>query len=235
MKFAIFFILQIWFLSCSWAKTLVVSDIDDTIKVSHVRSFWQSLANSGKAGPAFRGMVEIYNELVEQNDLDLVYVTNAPALLMSLSHNYFIQYNGFPQRPIYFWSTGAQAEHKFDTISTLLESQDYDSAILIGDNGEKDPMIYAKIRQRYPHLPIKIYIRTLYGDGTPLAVPAKGFMHPGELSISLCRSGLLDVQRERNFRRQMNSEIKYKIETENQVFEQEWTIKVPLIKESPCK
>lgn len=234
MKFIFVFILEICFFSSSWAKTLVVSDIDDTIKASHVRSFWQSLANSGKAGPAFRGMVEIYNELVENNDLDLVYVTNAPALLMSLSHNYFIQYNAFPQRPIYFWSTGPQAEHKFDTISTLLDTQEYNSAILIGDNGEKDPLVYAKIRQRYPHLPVKIYIRTLYSEGTPLVSPSKGFVHPGELSISLCRLGLLDVQRERNFRRQINSEIKSKAVFDNQVFAEEWTVQVPLIKESPC-
>jgi hypothetical protein len=179
-------------------------------------------------------MVEIYSELVAQNDLDLVYVTNAPESLMYSSHTYLIQYNGFPQRPIYFWTQGEQSQHKLNAISQLLDTQKYDSAILIGDNGEKDTNIYAEIRQRYPQIKMKIFIRTLYAEGAPLVAPAKGFMHPGELSRPLCRAGLLDVQKEQSFRRRMNSEIKNKVETENQVFEKEWTVKVPLVKESPC-
>lgn len=220
--------------SSASAKTLLVSDIDDTIKVSHIQSFFASLASAFQSGPSFRGMAEVYHMAIESSDTDVVYVTNAPEGLMKHSHLNFLEVNGFPAGDVFFWSEGEKEHHKFNAISTLLQSGLYDEAILIGDNGEKDPISYQRIEAAFPQIKIKTLIRTLYSDGTGLEKNDISFMSPAQVSLYLCRWGLLDKQKELQFRKKIHQEIQFGFDGDDEVFGADWTTEVPVIHENLC-
>lgn len=218
----------------AFAKTLLVSDIDDTLKVSHIKSFTDSLASAFKTGPAFRGMADLYNLLATNSEISIVYVTNAPKSVMEKSHTQFIAVNAFPKKEIYFFTGGDKENHKFNTISGLLKDNVYDSVILIGDNGEKDPISYHKIKEAFPLIHFQTFIHAVYDEGTALGDDDVGFMNPGAISLLLCRAGFLDPLQELQFRQQMNNEILQNVVTENQVFTTDWSTTVSVVDNNLC-
>jgi phosphatidate phosphatase APP1 len=58
----------------------------------------------------------------------------------------------------------ATVNHKRDEISALIRACPGRQFILIGDSGEKDPEIYASIRQDFPGWVKEIVIRDILGD-----------------------------------------------------------------------
>ena len=77
-------------------KVLLVSDIDDTIKVSHVLGTTQKFLRALDVTTAFTGMSIFYQLIVDENPntTTVVYISNAPhdikgIEIMKLSHEKF--------------------------------------------------------------------------------------------------------------------------------------------------
>src|SRR5690606_26984486 len=133
-----------------------------TIKISHVRSKIDQGIRAFMTSPLFRGMPLAYQYLVSELQTEIYYVTNAPGWLMSTSHNEFLNVHQFPVGTVFFRKSLTDSEHKYKSISEIIQQHNPKQMILIGDDGEADAHIYSQIQQDYPPIQFQIYIRSVY-------------------------------------------------------------------------
>lgn len=187
-------------------RLLVISDIDDTIKVSHI------LSNSGKVSRAsdvttpFRGMAELYRAIIQENQQNrrVVYLSNAPATIagipaLMISHKTFLSFNEFPYGEVELRENIFDKNHKINTIRRLIYEEKPDTVILFGDNGERDPEVY---HQAYLEFGNKVkmitFIHQMYLTKAPFYIPdyfaelgmkvfpeQNAFVTPVEISLEL--------------------------------------------------
>jgi len=154
----------------------VISDIDDTILHTGVVSSmkWQVIYNTifrpaGRRVP-LKGAAEFYHKLHDGIKGDeanpIFYVSHSPWNLYRYLE-YFLTENDFPKGPILLRSfrnilrrkTKGEKPQKQKEIISILETYPDLPFILIGDSGEKDPVIYMEIANQYPERIKAIYLR----------------------------------------------------------------------------
>jgi hypothetical protein len=153
----------------------IISDVDDTIKISQVREPKQLLANTFyRPFKPVPGMADLYRLWSATNSVSVHYVSASPWQLFEPIHD-FARTNGFPAGTFHlkqFRATDktflslftAPEKYKLDVIQPLLKQFPKRHFILVGDSGEKDPEIYGTLARRYPELIQAIYIRDVTGD-----------------------------------------------------------------------
>lgn len=190
--------------SVGYSKTLIVSDIDDTIKIAHVRNTWDMIWYSQVTTNAFKGMTETYgavlNEDLSNNEpnSEVIYVTNADSLFMGNSHTEFIKKNHFPEGKIFFQKNDLDVDHKYNTIKSYLEKNSFDKLIMVGDNGQEDINFYSRITDEFKDkIFIRTYIRKVYGAPTEVVPFKEGqipFVSPLEILQDLEKSGFISLE-----------------------------------------
>ena len=157
----------------------VISDIDDTIMVSHstqtLRKLRLMLTHNSRTRKPFPGVEAFYRALhlgaKESSANPFFYISSSEWNLYDLIDD-FCSYNKFPKGVfllreirsgiLNLWKQGGgNHEHKFKKIVTLSEMFPNMPFVLVGDNGQHDPEIYARIAQIYPERIKAIYIRTV--------------------------------------------------------------------------
>ncbi|WP_205461875.1 App1 family protein [Mangrovibacterium lignilyticum] len=157
----------------------VISDIDDTIIVSHstriLRKLWLLLFRNSRTRKPFPGVDAFYKALAKgpdgQSKIPFFYVSSSEWNLYDLLDD-FCSFNGLPkgvfllrdlETGIFSFrkSGGGNHKHKYQKIRHLFEIYPTISFILIGDNGQRDPEIYARISSEFPARVKAIYIRTV--------------------------------------------------------------------------
>jgi len=148
----------------------VVSDIDDTIKISHVRDRSELLANTFlKPFAEAPGMAAAYRRLAAAGDTAFHYVSASPWQLYPDLRR-FMDAAGFPlgsfhlktfrvKDRTFFNMFKSSTELKPPAINDLLAAYPQRAFILIGDSGESDPEIYGDIARAHPGRIRHIYIR----------------------------------------------------------------------------
>ena len=149
----------------------IISDIDDTIKISNVLDKHELLANTFlREFQPVPGMARQYQKWASDG-ASFHYLSSSPwQLYPSLSE--FIDRHGFPMGSFHlnnfrmkdksFFSLFQSAQKtKPPRIEEILNRYRQRSFILIGDSGEKDPEIYATIARRYPQQIKHIFIRNV--------------------------------------------------------------------------
>ncbi|MBL8826628.1 MAG: App1 family protein [Planctomycetaceae bacterium] len=151
--------------------TSIVSDIDDTIKISEVLDRQKLLENTFlKPFRATPGMVEAYRRYAERG-LAFHYVSASPWQLFPELHS-FAGTVGYPAgswhlKPFRTLDRSAlnlladPVEYKLATIEPLLKSWPERRFILIGDTGEKDPEVYGELARRHPAQIERIWLRNV--------------------------------------------------------------------------
>jgi len=154
-----------------WEDTgvTVISDIDDTIKVSEVRDRRALLANTfTRPFRALPGMAALYRSLADQG-AQFHYVSASPWQLYPTLAD-FIHTAGFPagsfQMKSFRWKDkrffdlfDSPEKYKPGVIAPLLARFPRRQFILIGDSGEKDPEIFGALARQHPHQITRILIR----------------------------------------------------------------------------
>ena len=153
----------------------VISDIDDTIKVSDVRDHKELLLNTFcRPYQAVPGMAQQYRTWEKSDGARFHYVSATPwQLYLPLSE--FIRANGFPegtfQLKLFRWKDQTffdlfkSPEHfKLGAIRPLFERFPQRKFVLLGDSGEKDPEIYAALAREFPNQVSHIFIRDTTGQ-----------------------------------------------------------------------
>ncbi len=204
MKFLVGLIL--FFAISGEARPLIVSDIDDTIKVSHVKDTVGMIKNAYVTTASFKGMSELYHTMLRSLfGSEIIYITNAVDYLLFESHHTFLEKNKFPEGDVYFRKKASDETHKYETLKRYLDNNQVTELILIGDNAERDIEVYSRIAREYKNkIPvIKTYIRIAYTQATEkdilsLREGQVGFVTPLEILVDLTISGLMS--REEYFR-----------------------------------
>jgi hypothetical protein len=163
----------------------VISDIDDTIKVSQVRDKQALLNNTFlREFEPVSGMEKVYQAWARQGAA-FHYVTGGPWQLFAPLEA-FREKSGFPAATFHMrqfrlkdssaWSMLASpSDYKLRTIEPILKSFPKRQFILVGDSGEKDPEVYAALARKFPDQIAKIFIRDVTNEPADAARYAECF------------------------------------------------------------
>jgi hypothetical protein len=179
---------------------MIVSDIDDTIKWSHILGP-EVLVDGLNYHVAFKGMPELYTSLANAG-AKVIYVTGAPDILIAKLHvnsipQKVISTNHFPDGAIFMHQPGESTEDfKVATITKIMKGEPAFHFILIGDNGEKDVETYTRVRQD-PEIGSRVqqvFIHKIYNGGSSLEpMPDQHpFVTAAELAAMLYSLNLLN-------------------------------------------
>ncbi len=149
----------------------VISDIDDTIKISQVTERKRLIENTFyldfKAVP---GMANFYQNLANQG-ASFHFVSSSPwQLYPDLAQ--FSQAAGFPPASFHLKDFRFKDRTFFNlfkdgtatkpqVITRIIEQYPQRQFILVGDNGEQDPEVYSQIQQQHPGQIRRILIRNV--------------------------------------------------------------------------
>lgn len=154
----------------------VISDVDDTIKVTEVYKDKKTMLINTFNRPmkAAPGMSAFYREL-NGSDVRFHYVSGSPRQLYPVLEGFRVD-NGFPAGSFdmkefranpgspEFWdflASGTTRELKKNVIEKIITSFPDRKFILIGDSGEQDPEIYGWAVRTYPDRVTDVYIRNV--------------------------------------------------------------------------
>lgn len=159
----------------------VISDIDDTVVYTGVANFvlmmWRLFAQGAESRIAFPGVAALYQAFYEgpsgQQRNPLLYVSRAPWSIYQVLVEFFRMHR-IPNGPILIlreWGMKRGSllprrakDHKIDVIREMLELYDTLPFVLIGDSGQRDPEVYARILREHPGRILGIYIRDVSDD-----------------------------------------------------------------------
>lgn len=168
----------------AFSKTLIISDVDDTIKMTDVLGPKKWIFFNGVfRDKAFSGMGELYQQL-EQQDTVIHYVSGSPKIIRSRVDE-FLEENFFPQQHNLSLRNSLNDDtvaFKLNAIKKIIANENPDKVILIGDDTEHDPEIYATITEDYPGLVDTIYIRSVKNRAMPELSIIKTFFTAVEIA-----------------------------------------------------
>ena len=165
--------------------TSLISDIDDTIKVTEVPAGQDAIVKNVfcREYQPLPEMAERYRVL---GDIPVHYVSGGPDQLFGPIYDFFIAGpGGFPEgsfhlrffpknlrlsegrknlRQLGVSTLDATYKHKIKEITTLMKNFPDRKFILVGDSGEVDPEVYSRIRSERPAQVKAIWIRDVIND-----------------------------------------------------------------------
>lgn len=189
----------------------VVSDIDDTIKVTNVLDRSEMMKNTFlEEFHAVEGMSSLYRRLREDHDAAFHYVSASPWQLLAFLQP-FLSEAGFPEgtyhlrklRPKSIRSpmefAGSSSDYKSQTIARLMNDFPKRRFLLVGDSSEHDPEVYGKIAREHAESVERILIREVDGGDNSEERFAKAFREvptsvwqtfeaPAEIGLELRKS-----------------------------------------------
>lgn len=182
----------------SLPKTVIVSDIDDTLSESYIRHrgrYWAYLGNALRSHDFFSGMPFLFN-LLNSQGMEVHYVTGMPTIIEGLATK-FLQTSGFPMG--HLWTrpfAEDTAEFKYNKILQILSWYPEDTKyIFFGDNGQHDAEVYHRF-QKDPRFASRIqfvFIHKLYSPfvGSELYADQIPYLTPAEIFIELANIKIL--------------------------------------------
>lgn len=156
-------------------KPLIVSDVDDTIKITEVRDRRAAIRHTFcQPFAPVPGMAEKYRQWAAAGAA-FQYVSGSPWQLYTPLET-FVRENNFPPGAWHLKhlrladpSTllaflGPQEEHKLSAIRPFLQHWKQRPLVLIGDTGEQDPEIYARLARENPARIARIFLHNITGE-----------------------------------------------------------------------
>lgn len=156
----------------------VISDIDDTVLISHATQLFRKLrlilTKNAKTRLPFPGVKDFYCALAGNESINpIFYVSSSEWNLYDFLVDFF-ETRDLPKGPFLLQrfksglkelikSGGGTHTHKQEKIEALMNFYPDLSFVLIGDSGQRDPEIYASISEKYSGRIQAIYIRAI-GD-----------------------------------------------------------------------
>jgi phosphatidate phosphatase APP1 len=181
------------------ARTGVVCDIDDTVWITGVRSplraAWRTFARAGAARRPVPGMAALLTGLLHRHPgAPVVYLSNGPWNLAGPVER-FLRRHGFPPGALLMtdwgltptaWFRDGRA-HKSSALERLSGEFLAVRWVLVGDDGEHDPELYAAFAQRHPDRVAAIALRQVTHEGA--AAGEAGRVEPAGVPVVRARDG----------------------------------------------
>ena len=151
----------------------VISDIDDTVKISNVTHKKALLRNTFlKEFQPVPGMSNLYQAWQQQFNASFHFVSSSPYQLFTDLEDFRRKYS-FPEATFHLKTIRPKdkslllklfsdpLKSKNATISAILERFPDRMFILVGDSGEKDPEVYGHLARTYATQIVSIFIRKI--------------------------------------------------------------------------
>jgi phosphatidate phosphatase APP1 len=152
----------------------VISDIDDTVKISEVTNKKGLLNHTFFLdSAAAHGMSSLYSDWAEQG-VEIHFVSSSPWQLYAPLQE-FLDAAGFPESALNLKIVRFRDETLFDlfkkgtetkpvVIEGILQTYPNRQFVLVGDSGEQDPEVYSALLRKHPKQILKIYIRNVTNE-----------------------------------------------------------------------
>jgi phosphatidate phosphatase APP1 len=176
------------FLTPPSARRVVISDIDDTVMhtgvANKLKMLWHLYGQDADRRVPFPGVGAFYRALGRGPDADadrptatgqgnpLLFVSRAPWGIYDVLTAFF-EANGLPGPLLFLREWGMRItkplprralDHKRHLIEHMLEVIGDRPVILIGDSGQRDPEVYARVVHDFPGRVAAVFIRDLDRD-----------------------------------------------------------------------
>ena len=177
----------------------LISDIDDTVMVTSLPrpliAAWNAFVVRESARKVVPGMAALYHRILQAHpDAVVLYLSTGAWNVASALRRFLIR-NGYPEGPLLLtdwgptntgWFRSGQ-EHKRVALRRLAGEFPDVRWLLVGDDGQHDPQIYAEFAAEHPELVAAVAIRQLtatqqvLSHGSPL--PAEAESGSGSRSV----------------------------------------------------
>lgn len=144
----------------------VVSDVDDTVKATHVTSKLAAAYNGLFRNQSFSGMPALLQGMAKS--AEVTFISGSP-LSLRLKLKYFLKSRNFPAHTLFlrdWFREKDQSAYKRERLERLARFST-NPFILIGDDTEADPEIYAQFASDHPGRVLAIYIHRITGQEIP--------------------------------------------------------------------
>lgn len=161
------------------ARLVIISDIDDTLKQTDVLNKLDTVQNAIVGEKAFQWMPKIFSEIEKHHNqkATMIYVSSSLDCISKQSK--WLSKHGFPKGTVYQRTCKSGEidyqvpgrDYKILVISKelmLLPAGEEHEIYMFGDNGQHDPDIYQFIKNAYPNIKIKPYIRDIRVEATQI-------------------------------------------------------------------
>ncbi len=195
---ALFLIISLFATPAHAAESfIIVSDLDDTVKVTHVCSRDNMTFNAVAGKLAFAGMPALYQSLLGDNHHAgrLMFLSGSPSFLDDKVHD-FLKLARFPQyslilRGVREFIKAPVSDYKKKKLKELYGGSKGKSFILVGDDTENDPEVYADFSSgiKKQSRVLAIYIRRITGRELPKG--STGFVTAYDIALREFRAGRL--------------------------------------------
>lgn len=181
------FIVGILFLLISslYAEQFVlVSDLDDTLKITNGKNTKKMIQNAFFKTDTFLGMPMLYRQL-ERAGIYEAYLLSASPFIVKNNVNRLINRFDLNFKNIFLRGIRDLKDKRKYKLKRLREiiAQTKDQLILIGDDQDLDPEIYMSVKKEFPHRVKSIFIRKIQNRKLPKGVV--GFITPLDIALSL--------------------------------------------------
>ncbi|MFD1505687.1 App1 family protein [Georgenia yuyongxinii] len=151
----------------------IVSDIDDTIMVTMLPrallAAWNTFVRHTSARNAVPGMSELYHTVLADHPAAPVFYLSTGAWNVVPTLRAFMRKHRFPDGPMLMTDWGptntglfrSGIEHKRTQLRNLMITFPHIRWLLVGDDGQHDPMIYDEVAREHPRHVAAIAIREL--------------------------------------------------------------------------
>lgn len=148
-------------------KTVIVSDIDDTILQTGLSEGFTSLirtfTGNSETRSAVPGMADLYRKLTHETvgnrkiERPFLYLSTGGWALYEMLQG-FLNYQGFPKGVLFLTDWLPQERfvlrsgkaHKLQVLRRILQESDAFQLVLIGDSGQEDAYTYTEIAEEHP-------------------------------------------------------------------------------------
>lgn len=151
-------------------KIDVISDIDDTIIVSHSAKTIKRISTLAMVSPHKRKIVNFTKDIlnyINKNKARVFYVSKSESNLFHILSS-FIVHNELPKGVLFLTPylnfkqllSGEKVKNfKYKNIRFIIENSEEEKYVLIGDDTQKDMEIYTQVAKDFPSKILRIYIR----------------------------------------------------------------------------
>lgn len=159
--------LALLFVASTAHAYIIVSDLDDTIKITNAESSIMAAWNGAFSQRVFGGMPELLQGTVSERDA-LYVLTGSPPIVRSrinkLLRDNNVSVNGLILRPDL---REPALDYKTRELTRLMERHSEAEWVFIGDDVDSDPEVYQRMALRNPGKVLAIYIRPVRQRALP--------------------------------------------------------------------
>jgi hypothetical protein len=179
-------------------KTIIVTDIDETLRSRNVRSSFGSFLSLG-SNVSFYGMNSTYDMFQREHGADIFYVSNSSREGNQKNFVKEFQVGTALKGDVFTSNTESKVPdyHKLSSIEKIINDTKPSLVLFVGDNAGSDPRVYDTLRNKFAGKGITFltYIRIIYNtlnhDESDLRKDQTGFYTAAELALDLYGKAIL--------------------------------------------